>query len=1136
MKALKWLILAALALVSCAREEEVPAGTEQPFPEGKPVTLHFSVLGDPIETTKGLDNGGKMDNMYVAVFGSSGYLKQYEPATLVEAGTYSYDVVVREYLNGKKDYVTRTVPKYEFSVTLALSESPRKIHFVGNGPANIQFGYDSAIMPKLMSAGGEKAYWQMKELPNGIRAKKVDGVYVDADGNPIPDGGEGYIPDETTLAAFENIPLIRNWAKIALYAEDKATSYFEPYSYAVVNVPSSGAVAPYSGKTGFIQDYMNLGFDDLEKMGYSANLPAGVTFNYDIPSIEDFLNPAGSGGRVSLASTSDAETRDEDSGHAVFLYERPVPTEKLPPTYVIVYGHYFGAPDDLSNAGDYYYKVDLMETTKKGNDWESHYYPIYRNFKYQINIQQILSRGQDTPAAAAASAGSADVSTDINTSGLSDISDGVGRLFLQPWMAQTFTIEHNRNNPVEELSVCFYTDGEPDLESPVRVELLDPTDGGDPVIYQVPTDDPDNPEPFLSAPSETPGDGYGWRQIRFCTIAPGRVTRTQTMRIIGTHAFGRLYRDVVISVQPLQPMWVRCGQEELSPAIDVPQTVTFGIPDGLVKSMFPLEFTIEAQDMTLTPDKSHSEITLPLVCATSISLDDDYKDKPAFQFKRTVTWEEYLSLPTEDDEDENIWRVVDNYFRTNSEQNATKVWVYNKYFRDKDSQDLTNNNPMPVSASFGNFEYKQFTNLAYPCSIPRAADKTITFHFDVYRASNGKYPQVTLKTRGLVSDSPLLTPGDELGTYLCTPADNSGGSIDLEFITTTNDGDIEVALSSPEFYPASLEPYRFNKNMPAGSYGLLDGLKGSVYSNVAYGRVQKAKNDGTYDGRDVIFGFYADPNDLSNPTVTISDLSGNILTNDAKSNTSGLKANNPSSYPVSNPSSKIAGATPKYYEFFLKTVGARVNQNVSFQLTAQGYVTEVYDYERLTSKTRLHSCDVTGSLLRDWYNADSRTITSLTHPISTDESYFQVTIECLDGAPAPIMDGTSALVFGKTSDTPVTYPGGRYRLTFVSGNVTLPFTKVYECENQRFFWCQFSIDPQYRPASITVEQGHWYNYAGDNKKITWVPYEDADEEFELSKTQTASEAPSKSIVFEVESGKTVRISSIFYKAISHYGL
>ena len=88
MKRNKWTILLGvvlLALVSCIREE-APRERAPQSVEGKKVKVEFSIAGaaaDP--STKGLDNGGDIARMYVAVFGSSGFLKEYAEAQYTDA-------------------------------------------------------------------------------------------------------------------------------------------------------------------------------------------------------------------------------------------------------------------------------------------------------------------------------------------------------------------------------------------------------------------------------------------------------------------------------------------------------------------------------------------------------------------------------------------------------------------------------------------------------------------------------------------------------------------------------------------------------------------------------------------------------------------------------------------------------------------------------------------------------------------------------------------------------------------------------------------------------------------------------------------------------------------------------------------
>ncbi len=73
-------LLLVLALLSCAREVDfVPAGEEEDgAPDGR-VTVTFSVLTEHNPDTKALGEETNLntDRMYLAVFGGSGYFKEY---------------------------------------------------------------------------------------------------------------------------------------------------------------------------------------------------------------------------------------------------------------------------------------------------------------------------------------------------------------------------------------------------------------------------------------------------------------------------------------------------------------------------------------------------------------------------------------------------------------------------------------------------------------------------------------------------------------------------------------------------------------------------------------------------------------------------------------------------------------------------------------------------------------------------------------------------------------------------------------------------------------------------------------------------------------------------------------------------
>ena len=1151
MKRSKWKILlvaALLALVSCYREE-TPRERAPQSVEGKKVRVEFSIAGSAAEpSTKGLDNGGDINHMYVAVFGSSGFLKEYAQATLVD------DTGETTYNNESGEH---TVKLYKFSVELTITDSPRKVHFLGNGPASLPFGYDTAVMPIQMSQlndqhQGEKAYWQMIELPNGIQAKRdAQGNFVDEDGDRyLDDDGnanddfDGFILDPELKHYFQEIPLIRNWAKIVLYTQED--SHFTPISFSVVNYPSRGAIAPYSAKTGFIHSYQDMDFTSLQEMGYTANLPAGTEFDGSKPSVElfqigDYSQETGTivfdeskmpedGDRVAAALQDKAQVDagEDAEGHAVYLYERPVPSEKIPPTYVIVYGHYRYPPHgeqgdadydpgDLEHEGDYFYKVDLMETSQhESGEWESSYYPIYRNFKYQICITKILSMGYADPESAALSAGSADVSADISTGHISDISDGVGRLHLT-WMSKSYNAEVTRERPETSLKVYFSTtNGEPigaDENPAVSAKVLPPTDGGPDIIFPAGESyDSEHPETFFVGRDD---DGDGWRPIEFCTAAPGRTIRSQTLRITGNHNEGRLYRDVVITVLPTQEMRVACEYPVLHAQKGIEQTVTVSIPEGLTKNLFPIEFEIEPQDLTLTPDTNKGENNLPVVISNSISDDEGYAGRPSYHFTRTLTWDQYKAAPiirTADGGDK-TWRAFSCYFKTNCALNATKVWVQSAYF-------------YKTSASFSNYNFGLIHDVRIPVPVPpEAGENSIPFEFQIEPDEHGEYPELTLRLNCLVNDSAKntgLTRGDDVDSYIFTPTKSENV---LYFFSTTNDGEFSMEISTPGSDPVIVKPYHFNKGITTRSYGLLDGVcdpldNGKFWSNMAFGKAQSTNNRNGSE-RGLIFGYYDDPDCPGATAVTLSDLNGTKVS--TASNESGFKASTPSNYPCT-PDPKDRNVNPYYHELQVMTVSARKDQDLHFVLSSPGYVTETYHYPRLQGKTHIHTSHFKGS--------DYNSATGILQPTDNnkDKSYFHLIFTPLDGAPDPVVSSNN-LRLGQDGEEVV--PGCSYELKVISGDVSGISNMENYPKNQRFFCGFFKFVEGFEPASCEPVSGSgtWFQYPGSKGWFEWLPYDSPDEYQRMSSAPATN--PEKTMIVTVGENP-ILISNFTYKAVSDY--
>jgi hypothetical protein len=234
-----------------------------------------------------------------------------------------------------------------------------------------------------------------------------------------------------------------------------------------------------------------------------------------------------------------------------------------------------------------------------------------------------------------------------------------------------------------ELYARFFNDVNSDAPNlntaAVRVELEPMADGSDDILilyddngYRVPA------RGFFFPEAATVGGVEGIRTIRFNTVDPLDETKTQKIKITGHNPGNsqdlRLYREVEITLQKKQTLTVTCTNP-------VPMTtnttidVGISIPSELPESMFPLDFIVEPEARTLTPDTSR-DINLPVVSGRSIATTEStYKDSPTFYFIRTLTWEEFSHLSVSDGQ-----RTFYCYFKPTQAQSATTIWVYNEFF------------------------------------------------------------------------------------------------------------------------------------------------------------------------------------------------------------------------------------------------------------------------------------------------------------------------------------------------------------------------------------------------------------------------------------------------------------------------
>ena len=377
MKKIIYILFAALlGAVSCTvKGPDVP----QPQNDGT-VTLMMhvnfpEVLVDTKATT--MAETPNIDNIYVAVFGGNHYLNEYVKA-----------VPCDDQWNKKDSYGTlANDTDFYFKVTLSATTSKRFVHVFANGPSSIDFDYEDDIMKTLTTEGTVGSYWTYLVLPHGTAS-------IANDGTPSP------LPEAEAL--FQNLKLIRNFARVKL---NVTASNFELTGYQVYNTPTHGSVAvwsPYAedqldtANSGYFRDYYLKSFDELLD-NYDGFMP-NDQISSDAPTAE--------------TTYSDSEDK--------FVYERPLASSNRP--YIMMQGRFSGDPKDT------FYKLEFV-------DPDGNYLPLYRNHEYTLTISKVARSGAADPTQARVA--NANVSTMTEAQDLTDISDGLARIYVQ-WLDHAY--------------------------------------------------------------------------------------------------------------------------------------------------------------------------------------------------------------------------------------------------------------------------------------------------------------------------------------------------------------------------------------------------------------------------------------------------------------------------------------------------------------------------------------------------------------------------------------------------------------------------------------------------------------------------------------------------------------------------
>ena len=600
------LTAAVLCITACQKEiDQIQSVSAPDYPEGATVEALFTVSIPYSNGAVDLTRASEMaqipvlDNLYIAIFGDNGgMLQQLVPAVKVgDDELYQTDTTSPKY--GETGYSYQV----QYKAELPLSDEERNLHFIGNMPSeviqNLDFLYEKDFMDKLTTSGGAAAYWQKVVLPDGIQATLVDGEFK--------------ITNEC-LSLLTPIALVRNYAKLVVTS---GSSDFEIESYALVNGPLQGTVAPYSTSTGFSTTYLYIGKYCAGQMetNFVHDLTASGYSGYMINDLIDTANPG---------ETSAKKPTDTDNG--LYMYERTKPTRSGEQTGIIIKLKWSQDLDsDHPNYNDRgksrYYKIEVL-------DKEGEYMPICRNVLYTINLEHLSGTGETSFDAAYRGPFFGNVSASIETATLTEINDNIHKIVVN--MMDFTTMEDNKK---VDIYFRYYPEmnGDPALTAasyatPARKEV----------------------EGYLSAIDSfsdidfVTWSGGTWGHVEVTLKErPNSGMLREKLRIQGqNNGVGSLFRDIVFTVMNTQEF----TSESKVTVNGNNVTVTIGLPSDLPYSIFPLNVLIEAQNNNL----STMSKDLPVGYGPT-AFDEDgspKKGKNAFYFIRTIQYKDYLDTST----------------------------------------------------------------------------------------------------------------------------------------------------------------------------------------------------------------------------------------------------------------------------------------------------------------------------------------------------------------------------------------------------------------------------------------------------------------------------------------------------------
>lgn len=480
------------------------------------------------------------------------------------------------------------------------------------------------------------SYGSERELINALETSGSADAYWQREelssilGDVVSEDGKVTASANSDLAkALNKIPLVRNFAKVTFTnqtAGNASKGNFTDVQIAVYNAPQRGKVAPY-------------------------NTNAGAWANYNaVPTYNALTTAKYYGYEATNLGSQTNDFDDTEFGTVQYMYEYNMDGKKIEAgskyPFVIIEGKYL-------NNNTSYYKVDLV-------DADGDYYNILRNFNYNVIIDKVSGDGYPTAAAAAAAAASNNISASIDTQNLLNISDGVSRLYVEYISKYITTTE-----PVTLKYKYVPNINNPTVTNNAAVTLSGFT-GGD--VLQ---------DTYTNASSTTDSDG--WSTI---TVTPkSDINGTEDQKV--TLSASTLSRTVTFYWVSAYQLAIDCPAK-VAASVGASMVATLNIPQNLPEAIFPLEFVIVSDKLSISPDATVENMPVK----TGLNADGT-EGGQFFGFVKTLEYEEDYVVRDDDGNITGYNTSIDCHFKTSIAASASTVRAYNPYFT-KASDSFTN--------------------------------------------------------------------------------------------------------------------------------------------------------------------------------------------------------------------------------------------------------------------------------------------------------------------------------------------------------------------------------------------------------------------------------------------------------------